>query len=236
MYKLRFISFDLQRYHVHLKYKFEDREAFESKHGDDEEKIESTDMRIEMFDIRKITNGLDIKIIRELINHELTNRRSSEIKPPIDYENIEADLQDAVELHQDGGIITEYNVEKSLYFRNKHSRFDNYQRNFLFNMIQNKDSDISEVSRTLRISKRVLYNLGKMRKYSPLSNINLLNDNTKLVEKRRLGSLIYGIVRKSTVPIKVNDIWQQLQNDYSVRAPNHIVLNILKRDLNCSYK
>ena len=235
-YKCRFISFDLQTYYVHLKYRLEESTAFESMHDDDERKMNDTSLQMDMFDIRKMTNTLDFGDIKRLINNELMNCWNSERKDFADYSYIEADLQGSRTPSPAQEIVTGYNVEKSLYFRSKHSRLDNYQRDFLCKQIQDKNADISQISGVFRVSKGVLYNLKKMKKYSSSSNVNLLKDNTKLIEKDRLDSLIDHIVRRSTIPVKINDIWQQLQREHNIRAPIHKVSSILKWDLNCSYK
>ena len=165
-------------------------------------------IQIDVFYIRKMTNTLDYGAIKKLICYELMNSSNRERKEFDDYDCIKAGLLGSTSPSPTKEIIKGYNVEKSLYFRNKHSRLDNFQRDFLCNKIQNENADISQISRAFRVNKGVLYNLKKMKKYSLSSNINLLKDNTKLIERYWLDSLINSIVRRSTIPIKVNDIWR----------------------------
>ena len=56
IYKSRFISFDGEHYNVHLAYKFTVKEHSERKEFEEDEKKSNIDSKIEMFDIRKLTN------------------------------------------------------------------------------------------------------------------------------------------------------------------------------------
>ena len=235
-YKARFISFDGENQYVHLTYKFKVLNDDEINNVDSDEEKDNTESTIEMFDVRKSTAKLDNGAMRRLVNRELVRVSNNDAEFIENHDRIEDDLKDFSIPDHPQEIITGYDIAKSLHFRNKHSRLDDYQRSFLDKRIHSKNADISWVSAAFRVSKGVLYNLRKKRKYSCANNINLLKDNTKFIDKDRLDELIEEIVEESTTPMKISDIRQQLQNQYDIIAPPHKISHILKKNLNYSYK
>ena len=136
---------------------------------------------------------------------------------------------------QDQEIIIGYDLEKCQYFRNKHSRPDNYQRKFFEERIRNKRVDINCISWTFKESKGVLYNLKNKRRYSSATNIDLSKDNTKLVDIERFEELIDEYAKVYNFN-KLDDIRKKLQNQHGIQASAYKVSCILKRNLNYSYK
>ena len=235
-FKSKIISFDGESQYVHLDYRLTEKIYSESKSDDDDEEKANAELKIEMFDISKITTNATIEAVRRFVHIELTRDWSNKRESINSHDSIKEIMKDSKTTVEDEEIIKGYDIEKGLYFRSKHSRLDNYQRKFLEERIRNERDDISRISVAFKVSKGVQYNLRNKRRYSSATNIDLSKDNTKLVDSERLEELIDESVKKSTIPIKVSDIKQQLQNQYDIRAPAHKISRILKRNLNYSYK
>ena len=193
-------------------------------------------MQIEMFDIKMITINLENPAIKEFIIDELWGNNSKWASSFQNIDNKEVDSNSHLSEVKPGEVFTNYNIEKTLHEREKCTKLDEYQRNFLITKVIEKGADVRCISSEFRISKNVLYNLRKKIKYNDKMIVNTSKDNTKFVDINKLVEIIDQIVIKSTTPITSRDIKEQPQNLYEIHAPIHKIHCILKESLNYSYK